>query len=82
VESQTGSATARLWLTDRVAKGTVFLPEHFGFASDLQGGSAALEEPEGLANRLVQTGPGGGGVWPVPVSVRKAKRRDLRQRGL
>jgi anaerobic selenocysteine-containing dehydrogenase len=41
VESDRGSATARLWLTDRAPKGVVFLPEHFGFASDLQGGSAA-----------------------------------------
>jgi ferredoxin-nitrate reductase len=86
VESTTGAATARLWLTDRVAPGTVFLPEHFGFLSDLQGGSATLEEPEGLANLVVpgslastDAAPAG---LPVPVSVRKSRRRDMRQRGI
>ena len=86
VESDTGSATMRVWLTDRVAKGTVFLPEHYGSVSDLQGGATAQDEPEGLALLIVgvRRSPEGGApsALPMPVSVRKARRRDLRQRGI
>ncbi len=78
LESDTGEATVRLWATDRVAEGTLFLPEHFGFASDLQGGSDAQGEPEGCAMLLLPRD----GTMPVPVSVRKARRRDLRRRAL
>lgn len=78
VESGTGEVTVRLWATDRVAEGTLFLPEHFGFASDLQGGSDAQGEPEGCAMLVVPRD----GTTPVPVSVRKARRRDLRRRAL
>ncbi len=78
VESDTGEVTVRLWATDRTAEGSLFLPEHFGFASDLQGGSDAQGEPEGCAMLVVPRD----GTLPVPVSVRKARRRDLRRRAL
>jgi anaerobic selenocysteine-containing dehydrogenase len=85
VESATGSATVRVWLTDRAAPGLLFLPEHFGFRSDLQGGSVTQKEPEGLAHRLTSCAMAPGGESPaglvVAVSVRKALRRDMRQRG-
>jgi anaerobic selenocysteine-containing dehydrogenase len=86
VESDTGSATVRVWLTDRVAKGSAFLPEHFGSVSDLQGGATAQDEPEGLAQLVVGVRGAADGdapsALPAPVSVRKARRRDLRQRGV
>jgi anaerobic selenocysteine-containing dehydrogenase len=86
VSSSNGSATARLWLTDRVVPGIVFLPEHYGFLSDVQGGSAAQKEPEGLAHRLTTGNLVAGVDTPagllVPVSIRKARRRDMRQRGV
>ena len=86
VESEVGTATARLWLTDRVASGSVFLPEHYGFLSDLQGGSATQQEPEGLAYRVTPCDLVPGADAPagleVAVSIRKALRRDLRQRGM
>lgn len=86
IESERGAATARLWLTDRVMPGTVFLPEHYGFLSDLQGGSATQKEPEGLAHRLTScdlvAGTGAPAGLEVAVSIRKALRRDMRQRGV
>jgi anaerobic selenocysteine-containing dehydrogenase len=86
LESAAGSATVQLWLTDRALPGILFLPEHYGFRSDLQGGSAAQKEPEGLAHRLTTCAMTPGGESPagllVAVSVRRALRRDMRQRGL
>jgi len=86
IESVTGAATARLWLTDRAIPRVVFLPEHYGFLSDLQGGSATQQEPEGLAHRITSCDRVAGGDSPaglmVAVSVRKAMRRDMRQRGV
>jgi anaerobic selenocysteine-containing dehydrogenase len=86
IESEQGAATARLWLTDRVMPGVVFLPEHFGFLSDLQGGSATQKEPEGLAHRLTSCELVAGTDSPagleVAVSIRRALRRDMRQRGV
>ena len=86
IESETGAAVMRLWLTERALPGVVFAPEHFGFTSDLQGGSLAQKEPEGLAHRvtsarLVGVGGAPAGMMPA-VSVRAARRRDLRQRGI
>jgi anaerobic selenocysteine-containing dehydrogenase len=84
VESATGTAAARLWLTDRVTPGTVFLPEHFGFLSDLQGGSFTQKEPEGLAHLLTSLSAAPdespSGLQPA-VTVRRALRGDLRRRG-
>jgi anaerobic selenocysteine-containing dehydrogenase len=86
VESSTGKATARLWATDRVIPGVVFLPEHFGFLSDLQGGSSTQKEPEGLAHLVTSSELVPGTDSPagllVPVSVRQARRRDMRRRGV
>jgi anaerobic selenocysteine-containing dehydrogenase len=76
VESATGQVTARIWLTDRVRHGELFLPEHFGCLSDLQGGSAAQKEPEGLAHLVTGTGP------LAPVRVRASRRRDMRRTGI
>jgi anaerobic selenocysteine-containing dehydrogenase len=85
VESAAGSATMRLWLTDRASPGVLFLAEHYGFRSDLQGGSVTQKEPEGLAHRLTTCEMAPGSESPaelqVAVSVRKALRRDMRQRG-
>jgi anaerobic selenocysteine-containing dehydrogenase len=84
IASATGTAAARLWLTDRVAPGTVFLPDHFGFLSDLQGGSLTQKEPEGLAHLLTSLSAGAddspAGLQPA-VTVRRALRGDLRRRG-
>ncbi len=86
VSSESGTATARLWLTDRVLPGTVFLPEHFGFLSDAQGGNSTQKEPEGLAHLLTSSAIAPDGESPaglvVPVSIRKARRRDMRRTGL
>jgi anaerobic selenocysteine-containing dehydrogenase len=86
VTSERGSATARLWLTDRVIPGVLFLPEHYGFLSDVQGGSATQKEPEGLAHLLTTSDRIGTEGSPagllVAVSVRKARRRDMRRRGM
>ncbi|MFN8177687.1 MAG: molybdopterin-dependent oxidoreductase [bacterium] len=86
VSSETGDATARLWLTDRVLPGTAFLPEHYGFLSDVQGGNVGQKEPEGLAWLVVPSTLAAGtealGGLPAKVTVRKAHRRDLRKTGL
>jgi anaerobic selenocysteine-containing dehydrogenase len=86
VESEVGAVTARLWATDRVIPGVVFLPEHFGFLSDLQGGSSTQKEPEGLAHLVTSSelvpGVGSPAGLQVRVSVRKARRRDMRRRGV
>jgi anaerobic selenocysteine-containing dehydrogenase len=86
VESERGSATVRLWLTDRALPGVVFLPEHFGFLSDLQGGSVTQKEPEALAHRVTSSERVPGSDSPaglvVAVSIRKARRREMRQRGV
>jgi len=55
VESDTGVAVARLWITDRVPRGIVALPEHFGFCSDLEGGTDGRGEPESLPGLVVPT---------------------------
>jgi nitrate reductase NapA len=85
VESAAGAATVRLWLTERAAPGLLFLAEHYGFRSDLQGGSVTQQEPEGLAHRLTTCEMAAGAESPaglqVAVSVRRALRRDMRQRG-
>jgi anaerobic selenocysteine-containing dehydrogenase len=86
VESATGAATARLWLTERAMPGVLFLPEHYGFLSDLQGGSATQQEPEALAHRVTSCDLVAGIDSPAglhaAVSVRRALRRDMRQRGM
>ncbi len=76
LESETGRLTARVWLTDRSPRRMLFIPEHFGFLSDTQGGSDTVKEPEGLFQLVASDGP------VVAVQARKARRRDMRRRGL
>jgi len=82
VSSETGSLTARLWLTERSGRGIVFVPEHYGFASDLQGGTDNQGEPEGLLYLVTGDGSGTPAGSVAAVSVRAARRRDMRARGL
>ncbi len=55
VASETGVLVARLWITDRVRRGTVAVPEHFGFVCDLEGGTDGRAEPGSLPGLVVQT---------------------------
>ena len=86
LDSATGELTARVWLADRSRRGTLFIAEHFGFSSDLQGGSDTVNEPEGLfylvASDDVRVDGGGPAGLIAPVAVRPARRREMRQRGL
>jgi anaerobic selenocysteine-containing dehydrogenase len=84
--SEWGQLSARIWLTDRSPRGLLFIPEHFGFLSDIQGGTDTLKEPEGLFHLVtsddVVGGSGAPAGWIVPVAVRPSRRRDMRKRGL
>ncbi len=53
VESPHGVLVARLWITDRVPRGVVAVPEHFGFCSDLEGGTDGRAEPESIPGLVV-----------------------------
>jgi anaerobic selenocysteine-containing dehydrogenase len=55
LESETGVLVARMWITDRVCRGTVAVPEHFGFVSDLEGGTDGRGEPGSLPGLVVRT---------------------------
>jgi len=55
VESGTGVLVARIWITDRVPRGIVAVPEHFGFLSDLEGGTDGRAEPESLPGLVLPT---------------------------
>lgn len=84
--SEWGRLSARVWLTDRSPRGLLFIPEHFGFLSDIQGGTETLKEPEGLFHLVTGDSPAAGSGAPagciVPVSVRPSRRRDMRRRAL
>jgi len=53
VESDQGVIVARLWITDRVPRGVVAIPDHYGFLSDLEGGTDGRAEPESLASVIL-----------------------------
>ncbi|MEZ4653734.1 MAG: molybdopterin dinucleotide binding domain-containing protein [Candidatus Eisenbacteria bacterium] len=84
--SDTGELTAQLWLVDRCQPGTLFVPEHFGFWSDVQGGSDTMDAPEGLfylvADDDVMSETGAPSGLIVPVAVKPARRREMRRRAL
>ena len=86
VSSSGGALSARVWLVDRSPQGVLFVPEHFGFRSDLQGGSDGTDEPEGgfhlvSTDALTEDGDAPAGAL-VAVSVRPSRRGDMRRRGL
>ncbi|MEZ4647813.1 MAG: molybdopterin oxidoreductase family protein [Candidatus Eisenbacteria bacterium] len=86
VASPHGELTTRIWLVDRVSPGNLFLPEHYGFRSDVQGGSDGMKEPEACFHLVTSdafdrtTGTPAGNL--VAVNVARARRKDMRGRGL
>lgn len=86
VSSPHGGLTTRVWLVDRVLPGNLFLPEHYGFRSDVQGGTDGMKEPEACFH-LVTSGAFDPGTETsagnlVAVNVERARRKDMRGRGL
>ncbi len=71
VESATGILVARLWITDRVPRGAVAVPDHFGFLCDLEGGTDGRGEPESLTSLVVPLAvdPESGQVGATPIKV-------------
>lgn len=53
VTSRFGKVSTKIWVTDRVLPGTVFLQMHYGTMSDQDGGTEGRREPESGANQLV-----------------------------
>ncbi len=54
--SKFGKVSTKIWITDRVLPGTVFLQMHYGTTSDQDGGTEGRKEPESGAN-LLNNGP-------------------------
>ena len=86
VESAAGLAVARLWITDRVPRGLVAIPDHFGFVSDLEGGTDGRGEPPSLTSSVVPLAadPDSGQLGPssVPVILREPTAAELDTRVL
>ncbi len=86
VESAAGVLAARLWITDRVPRGLVAIPDHFGFVSDLEGGTDGRGEPPSLTASVVPlvADPDSGqlGVPSVPVTLREPTAAELATRVL
>ena len=86
VESDTGVVVARLWITDRVPRGVVAIPEHFGFLSDLEGGTDGRGEPESLPGLVVPThaDPDSGQILlsGTHVTLREPTESEMAQRAM
>ncbi len=85
-ESKHGVLVARAWITDRVVRGVIAVPEHFGFVSDLEGGTDGRGEAESLVASVLplSADPDSGqlGVTPVRVSLREPTEAELAARAL
>ena len=85
VESKTGVLVARLWITDRVPRGVVAVPEHFGFLSDLEGGTDGRAEPESLPGLVLpsHTDPTGQVLFSgTRVALREPTEEEMAARAL
>ena len=86
VESETGVMIARLWITDRVPRGVVAVPEHYGFLSDLEGGTDGRGEPESLPSLVTPllTDPDSGQILTscARVELRKPTEEEMGKRAL
>jgi len=86
VESELGVLVARLWITDRVPRGVLAVPEHYGFLSDLEGGTDGRGEPESLPGLVVptRTDPDSGQivVGGTPVTLREPTEAEMARRAL
>ena len=84
--SDTGVLVARLWITDRVPRGVVGIPEHFGFLSDLEGGTDGRGEPESLPGLGIptRTDPDSGQIIlsGTKITLRKPTEQEMGVRGL
>ena len=79
VESDSGLLIARLWITDRVPRGVVAIPGHFGFLGDMEGGTDGRAEPESLAGNLLPSSFDTPSGQPLLTGVRVTLRAPTEQ---
>ena len=85
MESPHGVLVARLWITDRVPRGVVAVPEHFGFCSDLEGGTDGRAEPESLPGLVLPARSDAEGQLPFSgtrVTLREPTDEEMARRAL
>ncbi len=84
VESPTGVLVARIWISDRVPRGLIAVPDHFAFLSDLEGGSDGRGEAPSMTSEVVPlvADPDSGqlGTPTVRVVLRAATEDELERR--
>ena len=86
VESSHGHLVARAWITDRVPRGIVAVPDHYGFVSDLEGGTDGRGEAESLVSSILPLAadPDSGqlGATSIRVTLRPPTEEELAARAL